>query len=111
MAGETIISIAYGFDVKEKDDPYVAIAEEGNHGVITAAVTGAFYVDMIPALKYVPGWIPYADFKRKAKEWRKLAKAMINLPYEAAKRNIVSIRKPIPISATILIGNISKMEI
>ncbi|KAG6809315.1 hypothetical protein H0H92_000727 [Tricholoma furcatifolium] len=88
MAGETIIGIAYGLQVQEKDDPYVATATKGVHPVSVAAVPGAFLVDTLPILKYVPDWMPFAGFKRKAKVWRKYALDMINLPYEAAKRNI-----------------------
>ncbi|KAF9457689.1 cytochrome P450 [Collybia nuda] len=90
MAGETIMSIAYGIDVKPKDDPYIATAEQGVHPLVAAAVPGAFLVDVIPALKYVPEWIPFAGFQRKAKEWKKLALRMINVPFEAAKKNIAN---------------------
>lgn len=96
MAGETIISIAYGLDVLPKDDPYIATAEKGVHPVVIAAVPGAFLVDVIPALKHVPDWFPFAGFKRKAKEWRKLARIMLDVPYEAAKRKIV---RPFPMSS------------
>jgi hypothetical protein len=92
MAGETIISIAYGIDVLPRDDPYVATAEKGVHSLIVAAVPGTFLVDTFPWLKYVPDWMPFAGFKRKAKEWRKLALAMIEKPFEAGKRKFVSTR-------------------
>jgi len=88
MAGETIMSIAYGLDVKEKGDPYVATAERGVHPLVAAAVPGAFLVDAIPALKYVPAWMPFAGFQRKARVWRELAMTMINMPFEAAKCKI-----------------------
>ncbi|KAF8240485.1 cytochrome P450 [Tricholoma matsutake] len=90
MAGETIISIAYGLDVLPKDDPYVAAAEQGTHPLFVAAVPGTFLVDTFPWLKYVPDWMPLAGFKRKAKEWRKLALTMIEMPFEAGKRKLES---------------------
>jgi hypothetical protein len=90
MAGETIISIAYGVDVQQKDDPYVATAEKGVHPLVAAGVPGAFLVDTFPWLKYIPDWMPFAGFKRKAKEWRKLALAMIEVPFEAGKQKFVS---------------------
>ncbi|KAF8219321.1 cytochrome P450 [Tricholoma matsutake] len=90
MAGETIISIAYGVDVLPKDDPYIATAEEGVHTLLLAAVPGAFLVDTLPWLKHVPDWMPLAGFKRRAKEWRKLALAMIEKPFEAGKRKLES---------------------
>ncbi|KAF9459105.1 cytochrome P450 [Collybia nuda] len=90
LAGETIISVAYGLDVLPKDDPYITTAEKGVHPLVVAAVPGSFLVDLIPALKYVPDWLPFAGFKRKAKEWRELGRMMVDVPYEAAKRNIKS---------------------
>ncbi|EKM82076.1 hypothetical protein AGABI1DRAFT_105435 [Agaricus bisporus var. burnettii JB137-S8] len=88
LAGETIISIAYGLDIKPKDDPYIQTAERGVHPVAAAAVPGAFLVDMLPILKYVPEWMPGAGFQKKAREWGKLALMMVDLPFEAAKKLI-----------------------
>ncbi|GLB38676.1 putative cytochrome P450 family protein [Lyophyllum shimeji] len=88
MAGETIMSIAYGIKVQPRDDPHIAIAERAMHTLSIAGVPGAFLVDTLPILKHVPSCMPFAGFKRKAKEWRKLALALVNVPFETAKRNI-----------------------
>ncbi|KAG6811255.1 hypothetical protein H0H87_010510, partial [Tephrocybe sp. NHM501043] len=88
MAGETIMAITYGLEVQAKNDPYIATAAQAVHTLTAAAVPGAFLVDVVPILKYVPYWMPFAGFQRKARRWRKLALDMINLPYAAAKRNI-----------------------
>jgi len=66
------------------------MAEEGVRSISTAANPGAFLVDMLPWLKYVPDWMPFAGFKRKAKEWRKVALAMLEKPFEVAKQKFVS---------------------
>jgi hypothetical protein len=91
MAGETIMSVAYGITVQPKDDIYIETAEKGVRSLFLAAVPGTFLVDSIPLLKYVPIWMPGADFQRKAREWRKSARNMLELPYEAAKKSIVSV--------------------
>ncbi|KAF9457684.1 cytochrome P450 [Collybia nuda] len=88
LMGETIMSIAYGINILPKDDPYVSIAETVVGSLAQAAVPGAFLVDAIPVLKYVPDWMPFAGFKRKAKEWRKIALMAADMPFEAAKRKI-----------------------
>ncbi|KAG5351472.1 hypothetical protein C0989_006351 [Termitomyces sp. Mn162] len=90
MAGETIMALTYGLKIKPKNDPWVAMAAQSVLPLFKAAVPGAFLVDSIPILKHVPDWMPFAGFKRKAKHWRKQALNMINMPYEAAKRNIVN---------------------
>lgn len=90
MAGETIISITYGLEVLPKNDPYITLGELGAHTLLKAAVPGAFLVDSIPALKYIPYWMPFSGFKHKAREWRQHALSVLNTPFEIAKRNIVN---------------------
>ncbi|KAJ7226387.1 cytochrome P450 [Mycena rebaudengoi] len=87
MAGEIIMSMAYGIDVLPSDDPYVALADKGVHSLVVAFVN-RYLVDMFPALKYVPKWFPGAEFQRKAEEWRKLARAMVDMPYTETKRQM-----------------------
>jgi len=90
MAGETIMSIVYGLHTLPENDPYINTAQKGVHPVVIAAVPGAFLVDALPFLKYVPEWVPGAGFQKKAREWKKWARDMVELPYEAAKRNIAA---------------------
>ncbi|KAG7440108.1 cytochrome P450 [Guyanagaster necrorhizus] len=88
LAGSTILSIAYGLEVRPENDPYVLAAEAGLCSLAKAAVPGAFLVDSIPLLKYIPDWFPGATFKRKANKWRQYSKIMREMPFEAAKRRI-----------------------
>ncbi|KAG6883974.1 hypothetical protein C0993_002332 [Termitomyces sp. T159_Od127] len=88
MAGETIIGWTYGLEIQPKNDYYVETAARAVRPLFEAAIPGAFLVDSVPILKQVPDWMPFAGFKRKARKWRKLALDMVNIPYEAAKRNI-----------------------
>jgi hypothetical protein len=62
-----IMKIGYGIVIQESDDPYVSIAEESLNGlgVALAGIPGAFWVDLIPIMKYVPSWFPGAGFQRK----------------------------------------------
>ena len=89
MAGETIMSIAYGLEIQPDDDPYVKTAEQGVRPLMAAAIPGAFLVDAFPFLKQVPKWFPGAGFQKKAKAWKKLARIMIEVPFAVAKKNIV----------------------
>jgi hypothetical protein len=97
--------IRYGHTVVDNNDPYVRLVEEASQSTSEAAVPGAFLVDLfpsraspyyrclnlsnIPPVKYVPEWMPGAGFKTKAKEWRKLSQAMINVPFEMVKAKFV----------------------
>ena len=89
LSGESILSTAYGLEIKSKTDKYIALAKAGVDPCVPALIPGTFLVDVIPALKYVPDWLPGASFKRMAKKWRRLALAMRDIPYENAKQEIV----------------------
>ncbi|KAJ2926328.1 hypothetical protein H1R20_g10780, partial [Candolleomyces eurysporus] len=90
LTAEIILSVAYGIEIQQENDPYIKISEDANQGAIIAGVPGAFLVDTIPILKYVPAWFPGASFKRKAREWYKMTRAMVEVPYADAKKRIES---------------------
>ena len=62
-AGTIILMIAYGYPVKEHDDPIVDIVEAAVEGFSESMEPGAYLVDMIPSCKslFLPGallWMP-----------------------------------------------------
>ncbi|KAJ6570089.1 cytochrome P450 [Mycena vulgaris] len=88
VVSAAIMSIAFGLDVKPSDDPYLEAAQVAVRAMSMAGVPGRFWVDIIPALKYIPSWFPGAAFKRKAEEWNKLVKRMVDRPFADAKRAV-----------------------
>ncbi|KAF8877180.1 cytochrome P450 [Infundibulicybe gibba] len=56
----------------------------------TAGVPGAFLVDSLPILKYVPEYFPGAGFKTKAREWGNWGVKMLNVPFDAAEEAIAN---------------------
>ncbi|KAJ7748921.1 cytochrome P450 [Mycena metata] len=90
MAGELIINIGYGIEALPVNDPYVALAEEGVKAGSDATIPGKFLVDSFPILRYIPDWFPGAGFKRQAKEWRKVAHALRDVPFAECKRLVES---------------------
>ncbi|KAJ6560597.1 cytochrome P450 [Mycena vulgaris] len=90
MAGEIIMSVAYGIDVQPADDPYVTLAHKAVHTFSITAVPGLYLVDTFSILKHVPRWFPFAGFRRHAAEWRKLSRAMLEVPFAETKRQMES---------------------
>ncbi|KAF7984429.1 hypothetical protein HWV62_14496 [Athelia sp. TMB] len=90
QAGEVVMSVAYGISVKDEKDMFLDVIEKALAGLNIAARPGAFLVDILPILKYVPSWMPGAGFKRMAEEWREATEQMVDLPYQAAKDGIAS---------------------
>ncbi|KAJ7088955.1 cytochrome P450 [Mycena epipterygia] len=88
MAGMVILSTAYGIDVEPEDDPHIAISEQALHVMACATNRGAYLVDSLPFLKYVPEFFPGAGFKMQAREWRKIVSAMPEVPYNFVKKSL-----------------------
>ena len=83
------MDIAYGIEVQESGDRYISIAEEVIKAGSEAAIPGAFWVDFFPVLAYVPSWFPGAGFKRKAADWRKLNRTMVEKPFAYVQERLV----------------------
>ncbi|KAF9222063.1 cytochrome P450 [Gyrodon lividus] len=84
-AGAIILRISHGYHVKENQDPFVDLADKAVDQFSASTATGAFLVDVMPALQYVPDWFPGAAFKLKAKEWRVTLEEMVQKPYQFVK--------------------------
>jgi hypothetical protein len=90
------MNIAYGFDPKSKDDPYIAVALEVTYAFQAAVMPGAFLVDHIPLLKYVPAWIPGAGFKRFAEYYRNATYSAQYRPFDFAMDGMVRFEQWFP---------------
>lgn len=58
---------------------------------IEASVPGQFLVDLLPALKYVPAWVPGAGFQRKAARWSEAIVKTCDDPWNEAKAKLVNV--------------------
>ena len=83
------MKIGYGITVQEFDDPYISIAEEALNGAAQAGTPGAFWVDFLPILKYVPNWFPGAGFQKKAACWREALNTMLEKPFLHVQEQLV----------------------
>ncbi|KAJ6534383.1 cytochrome P450 [Mycena capillaripes] len=89
MAGELIMSLAYGIKILPSGDPYLRLAIESMHAMSIGGTPGKF-LDILPLLKHVPSWLPGAGFKRAAKQWKKVTQRSVQEPFDEAKRKIVT---------------------
>ena len=88
LFGTTMMKVSYGIDIQESNDPYIIVAKEAMGGIHEAGVPGAFWVDVFPALKYVPSWFPSAGFQKKAAHWREVNKSLIKNPFRYVKEQL-----------------------
>lgn len=85
VAAAIILNVTYGHQVAEGGDDYVALADRALSSLAQAGIFGTYLVDYLPILKYVPTWFPFASFKRRAVEWRKSTREMVNKPFDMIK--------------------------
>ncbi|CEJ61367.1 hypothetical protein PMG11_09902 [Penicillium brasilianum] len=90
-AGAIILNIAYGYNI----DPFgcdhlVHITNEALDNFVQAAAPGVWMVDIIPALKHIPAWLPGAGFQRIAQAWREQRTGIADRPYAFVKARMAS---------------------
>ncbi|KAM5376056.1 hypothetical protein ACJA88_007167 [Fusarium oxysporum] len=90
-AGSVILKIAYGYTAEpSKEDILIKMAGQAMDDVTAAGVPGAFLVDILPLLRYVPDWVPGANFKRLAKKWSSELDDLTEKPYAFVKHQHAS---------------------
>ncbi|KAM0270336.1 hypothetical protein ACHAPA_003520 [Fusarium lateritium] len=85
-AGSVILKIAYNYTAEPfKEDVLINMAGKSMDDFATAGVPGAFLVDILPFLRYVPDWMPGANFKRLARQWSSELEDLLEKPYAFVK--------------------------
>ncbi|KAH8099592.1 cytochrome P450 [Cristinia sonorae] len=64
-----IFAVTYGKQISGMDDEYVVIAHTAATGGNMLGVPGAFWIEYVPFLKWMPSWVPGATFKKVAEEY------------------------------------------
>jgi hypothetical protein len=81
--------MTYSIKVRPYNDPYIKTAEEAVKSAAELLIAGAFLVDAIPILKYVPKWFPGAEFQTKAAMMQKHAEMIRDVPFAATENLMV----------------------
>ncbi|EMD40133.1 hypothetical protein CERSUDRAFT_151114 [Gelatoporia subvermispora B] len=85
LFGANILSVAYGFEVAEKNDKHIEVSEEAMFALAAGGLPGSFLVDLLPFLKHFPSWAPGAGYKKITRQWNISTTAMKELPWSNAK--------------------------
>ncbi|KAK7029402.1 hypothetical protein VNI00_014656 [Paramarasmius palmivorus] len=81
---------AYGYKAKDTEDEIVRAANDAMETLSKAIAPGAFLVNQIPILRFVPEWFPGAGFKKTARIWAPLYDAMIDVPFNFAVEQLTA---------------------
>ncbi|KEY72664.1 hypothetical protein S7711_09162 [Stachybotrys chartarum IBT 7711] len=88
-AGAIILKMTYGYSVeKKRTDPLVRLVERMMANFSLAFMPLAWSVDAIPALKYLPDWLPGMSFKQTGKEWNLINQLVVNIPYSFTRQEM-----------------------
>ncbi|GJJ05857.1 hypothetical protein Clacol_000044 [Clathrus columnatus] len=88
ILGAIILGLTYGIKVRPEHDPFVETSEIAATIIGEVSSPGAFYVDVLPILKYVPAWFPGAGFQHKAKQLNQYLQDMIHIPFNQVKASM-----------------------
>jgi len=83
-----IASITYGFSVDTPSNVYFDEFAETERMVLKSVVPGAYLVDMIPKLWYLPSWIPFNSIHRTAESGRRRVSDIVHRPVEQVKQDM-----------------------
>ncbi|KAI0082355.1 CyP450 monooxygenase [Panus rudis PR-1116 ss-1] len=79
----TILEIVYGLDLSTVNDGYVETLQRAMKGLSAITVPGAYWVEFMPLLKYIPAWIPcFGRSKRVALKILKDVESMRRKPIQ-----------------------------
>ena len=81
----------YGIKVQDLNADYVVMARESLDGFAIAGVPGAFWVEYFPILQFIPSWVPGANFKRIAEQYRPVVQQALRQPFQVVKDSIARV--------------------
>lgn len=79
----------YDIEVRDENDIYVKMSEEGVAGAVEGMVPGKFLVEFLPFLRHIPPWFPGAMSQRIWAKWMAAGERLKNAPFEHTKAKLV----------------------
>ncbi|KAF5634252.1 oxidoreductase [Fusarium sp. NRRL 52700] len=91
VSGSIMLRILYNYETDpEKSDHIVSMANLVMEEFSQATAPGAWMVDFIPWLQYLPEWMPGAGFKKTAKLFKQHLLQNVQGPYQYVKDQMAS---------------------
>ncbi|EGN98514.1 hypothetical protein SERLA73DRAFT_169465 [Serpula lacrymans var. lacrymans S7.3] len=87
-AGSNILRISHGYEAQNVDDPFLKVADKAMHYYSVTTAAGAFFVDIMPILRYLPDWFPGTQFKTIGKNGHESLAEMTTKTHEYVKEQM-----------------------
>ncbi|KZV94880.1 cytochrome P450 [Exidia glandulosa HHB12029] len=102
-----IMGMVYGVRVEDTSHEYVTNAEAAIALFAKAIQPGRYFVDAIPIMRYLPEWLPFAKFKREAREARIVRARGAELPFRHVVDKVIAGTAP-PSFVSLLLSGIDE---
>ncbi|KAK7048443.1 cytochrome P450 [Favolaschia claudopus] len=88
LSAGMIMAVVYGYEIEPANDPFVQLAEDGVRAFSDLVQPGAFLVNTLPFLQYLPSWFPGCGFHQFARDTVKLLDRMKTLPFNYVRKSM-----------------------
>lgn len=78
------------YGINTTGNEYSHLAEMAVRAFSEIHVPGGFWVESLPALRHIPGWLPGVRFKKYAEFYRPYVEKMVSQPFDLVKASLVS---------------------
>ncbi|KAH9888994.1 cytochrome P450 [Cubamyces lactineus] len=85
---QSMMRLVYGVKPMDRNDRLFQMAETIVHVGAAMSTPGAFLVDMVPPLRYIPSWFPGARFARQAATWATQTRSFRDQLFEAGEDSL-----------------------
>ncbi|KAI0069255.1 cytochrome P450 [Artomyces pyxidatus] len=85
-----VLKLTYGYDVKDHDDPVLTNTYPATTQFSLVTIPGAYLVDLLPSLRYLPSWLPGMQWKRSVADYAEKSQTLANVPFTFAKQHLIS---------------------
>ncbi|KAH8984152.1 CyP450 monooxygenase [Lactarius hatsudake] len=83
--GQLIMSLVYGYDLKENDE-IIKAPVELVHMTSRLLLPGATLVNHLPFLRHIPSWVPWFSYESLVRLGRELSQKTMNEPIDFVKK-------------------------
>ncbi|KAF1952599.1 cytochrome P450 oxidoreductase OrdA-like protein [Byssothecium circinans] len=88
-SGSLMLSMLYGYTPSpHTPDALVRLINTVMEEFSKAVVVGAWMVDILPFLRFLPDWVPGTCFKKTARQWKKDSDNSMNVPVDFVTQQI-----------------------
>ncbi|KAI0340922.1 cytochrome P450 [Trametopsis cervina] len=84
-----ILDVVYGMTVTSMDDSYLKLATQAMDVLAESRMFGAWWVEFMPFLKYVPGWVPGSSAVKYGERWRSTVMAAAHKAFDEVRETEV----------------------